>query len=454
MNNKTGAIIIGINDIWEPLAASAARISTQKGDALNIFENSKNNPSNRGLIKKVLSSGHSSVLEQIVFNIAFCDVSVVVEQFMIEFRLASFMVKSRRYVDFSDAGFYVPESLDGENKKIYCDHVNYLFGEYNYFESNGVPKEDARFLLPYCFYSNFYCSVNARELLLILRRMLYGAGAYIGEIKTLGMQLLSQLKDMCPILYEEFYISRSEYMSAAPPPVFSADNDINKSKIGAVELVDYTKDADKILRTAARVKGEIYNGAVSILKSPRPREIEHLVYTFIIYGISLSGITHVTRHRMQSLTVPSLTSVDPGRYLIPETIKVSAELHERYLKAFSANIEIIKKLKNSGAVENELVYLGLSGNVLDVISTMNARELFLFFKLRTCCRAQWEIRGLSEKLLNKLIGISPEIFKFMGPSCFVDGVCPEGRLSCGKPRGKLKKDPNTCDVVGRYFNEN
>ena len=28
----------------------------------------------------------------------------------------------------------------------------------------GVPREDARFLLPYAFHSNFYCTLNAREL--------------------------------------------------------------------------------------------------------------------------------------------------------------------------------------------------------------------------------------------------------------------------------------------------
>ena len=34
---------------------------------------------------------------------AFENVSVFCEQFIIEFRLASFTVKSRRYVDFADA---------------------------------------------------------------------------------------------------------------------------------------------------------------------------------------------------------------------------------------------------------------------------------------------------------------------------------------------------------------
>ena len=434
---KTGAFIIGMNGIWEQLAAAAARISTQKGDALNIFENSKDNPANRGLIKKVLSSGHYSVLEHIVINIAFQNVSAVVEQFMIEFRLASFMVKSRRYVDFSDAGYYVPKSLNGANEKIFRDHINYLFGEYEYMESIGVPKEDARFLLPYCFCSNFYCTVNARELLLIIRRMMYGKTAGACELKSIGGQLLHQLKESCPALYDEFYVSRSEFMADTGPAYIPTAEDGIAEGSGGIELIHYSEDADDVLRTAARVKGETYAGAESVLKKHRTRELEHLTYTFIFRGISLSGITHVARHRMQSLTVPSVGNVVPGRYLIPETIRRDEAARERYAAAFRANKNIRLQLKANSADEDDLCYLVLSGNLLDVMSTMNARELSLFFKLRSCRRAQWEIRDFADGLHKKLAGISPEIFMFMGPSCYVEGACPEGKLSCGRPRANL-----------------
>lgn len=58
-------------------------------------------------------------------------------------------------------------------------------------------------------------------------------------------------------------------------------------------------------------------------------------------------------------------------------------------------------------------------------------ELLEFLRLRTCTRAQWEIRAHAIEALRLLRGAAPEIFKFYGPSCFVDN-CPEGRMSCGR----------------------
>ena len=63
---------------------------------------------------------------------------------------------------------------------------------------------------------------------------------------------------------------------------------------------------------------------------------------------------------------------------------------------------------------------------------MNARELLHFMKLRTCSRAQWEIRGVACKMLELLRESEPEIFNAYGPSCAL-GKCPEGKMSCGKP---------------------
>ena len=104
MERELHAKIISCNANSGDVCASAARISTTAGDAHAIFENARENPKNRALIEKVLASGHKSLIEHAVFTLALRDVSAFVEQFFIEFRLASFTVKSRRYVDFSRLG--------------------------------------------------------------------------------------------------------------------------------------------------------------------------------------------------------------------------------------------------------------------------------------------------------------------------------------------------------------
>ena len=127
--------IIGYPNEPERIPASGARISTTAGDSLEIFDNATNAENNQRLVKKVLRSGHKTIIEHIAFNLAFVNVSAYVEQFMLEFRLASFTVKSRRYVDFSKMGFVTPSFVDDNGeplsnadklKKIYSEHMTFL----------------------------------------------------------------------------------------------------------------------------------------------------------------------------------------------------------------------------------------------------------------------------------------------------------------------------------------
>jgi len=73
-----------------------------------------------------------------------------------------------------------------------------------------------------------------------------------------------------------------------------------------------------------------------------------------------------------------------------------------------------------------------------VIFTMNARSLMNFFKHRCCNRAQWEIRNLADKMLILAKEVAPILFQYAGPSC-VNGICPEGRMTCGNVEDVRKK---------------
>ena len=89
-NCNSKAIVLGMTCDGEKICSAAGRISTQQGTSIEIFEKSADSEKNSSLIKKVTRSGHNSVVEHTFFNIAFCDVTAVTEEFMIEFRLASF----------------------------------------------------------------------------------------------------------------------------------------------------------------------------------------------------------------------------------------------------------------------------------------------------------------------------------------------------------------------------
>lgn len=447
MDYKSEVKIIGYSNCGESLCAAGGRISTQPGDVFDILEKSKDAEKNASLIQKVTKSGHNSVIEHLFFNLAFRNVSVVVEQFMIEFRLASFTVKSRRYVDFSDAGFFVPELSSESVKEKYTEHMSKLFDTYNKLTEKGIAKEDARFVLPYCFFSNFICSMNAREFLNVLRAMLYGRGSKYPEIKKIGLSLLEQAQEIAPGVMESFNNFGKTFNDKPDFSFLSSKGEyVNEKPL--VELISYTENSDLAVAKTALISEtalnqDEVNAVVSdsgtrkriidaVIDCARPRPLEAASYTFRLNNVSLACITHIVRHRIQCVTVPELTSSNRGRYIIPPAVKSDAELLELYTNAFSETEKLYNELRDMGESEENLVYVLLSGNTLDLTITMNARELLLFLKLRTCERAQWEIRDYAYLMLKMLRESAPDIFRRYGPSCFVTGVCPEGRLSCGK----------------------
>lgn len=437
MTRNSVAKIISWNVDNEAVCASAAKMSTTKGNANEIFEKSRNNPQNTDLIKKVLRSGHKSVIEHAVFSIAFWDVSAFVEQFLIECRLASFTVKSRRYVDFSSLGYIIPSDLCGESLMHYREYMDLLFGGYKVLLEMGIPKEDARFLLPYSFCSNFYCTLNARELANLISSIKYGRGKNIPELQNLAQQLIEQISDIFPALLPEFDCESNTTCDNNDTIWFASNKSIEhieSNEIGPVKLIQAPVQPLEILKfasSASHPHSDRKFDIEKIITSARPRELEHLTYTFAISNMTLSGITHLVRHRMQSIIIPPIECVDHSRCIIPETVQQNPKAKECYVRILTEANEKLAQIPCDDTLQKYGYYFALSGNVMDVMTTMNARELMLFIRLRSCSRAQWEIRNVATSMLSLLRKNFPALFDHYGPSCVLTGVCPEGRMSCG-----------------------
>lgn len=284
MEHKSVAKIISWNIDCEAICASAAKISTTSGNAIEIFEKCKSNPQNTDLVKKVLQSGHRSVIEHAVFSIAFWDVSAFVEQFLIECRLASFTVKSRRYVNFSNLGYFVPPALSGKSLHLYCEYMDLLFSGYRSLLESGIPKEDARFLLPYSFCSNFYCTINARELINLISSIIYGRGQNVPELQDIARQLILQIGDIFPVLLSEL-----DCQAGAPrhncetlPFILSKSLEfVYAEDAGSVQLLQAPLHPADILKHAFSCMRPYSNSEFNIgqiVASDRPRELEQLSY--------------------------------------------------------------------------------------------------------------------------------------------------------------------------------
>ncbi len=466
MEHTSQVKLVSYNSKHTEVCASAARISTTQGDAVEIFEKAEGNEKNTALIGKVLQSGHKSVIEHVTFTFAFKNVSAFVEQFFIESRLASFTVKSRRYVDFSRSGYYVPPQLPEDADKKYRAYMDLLFEAYQKLLELDIPREDARFVLPYSFHSNFYCTLNARELAHILRDIRQGRGQGFPELLRIADMMADQVTELFPAIQAELQTTAQSDAGSRPSggafapspeasisggssgsPIAGSGNEgssspflvsetasfISAKEIGAVTLCSAPVHPAKILEMAWSV---CHPGSEpdcrSLTTSERPRELEQLSYCFQIRNLTLSGITHLVRHRMQSILIPSIARLDHSRYILPDTIKNHPEAERVYRGSLETANAMLPGIAAIPALRPCSCYFAVSGNLMDVLTTMNARELLHFLKLRTCSRAQWEIRDISIDLLGQLRDSFPELFNLYGPSCFVTGRCPEGRMTCGK----------------------
>ena len=205
-----------------------------------------------------------------------------------------------------------------------------------------------------------------------------------------------------------------------------------------VELITYTQAASGICCDAAAVCTNSKNGYRSLqhsLASGHESVLEHAVFTFRVEGLSRAALAQLTRHRLASFSVQSqryvrIRGVD---LVIPESIRKS----DFYAEAGSILEDVMnlyQRMVDAGIPAEDARYITPQAVPTTLIVTMNARELLHFFSLRTCNRAQWEIRKLADRMLRLCRDKAPMLFSDAGPGC-VTGRCPE-KKPCGNPREK------------------
>ena len=203
-----------------------------------------------------------------------------------------------------------------------------------------------------------------------------------------------------------------------------------------VKLVSYTKDGERVVAVASKmsrsrkgwdyhwsemseeevetwIRDAILHGYWSVL--------EHSVYTFSIEGISRVASHQLVRHRIASYTQMSHRFAKPVDEYYRPVVPPSAErrakgiVEEAYEEAYKRYYELLQ----AGVPEEDARYVLPNGVNTNIVVTMNARELYNFFALRLCSRAQWEIRKVAWLMLEEVKKVHPRLFKYAGPNCLI-----------------------------------
>ena len=169
--------------------------------------------------------------------------------------------------------------------------------------------------------------------------------------------------------------------------------------------------------------------------------LPHLSYTIAVEKVSRACSHQLVRHRIASFSQQSQRYVTVKR--LNEKIVVPSSINEsnmdEYIKVIDATTEGYEKLTSNGVPREDARFLLPNAVETNILMTMDGRSLMHFLGLRTCNRAQWEIRTLADIILEQLRAVEPEIFNHAGPYCYQLGYCPEGRHTCGKMKEAMER---------------
>ncbi|WP_277541256.1 FAD-dependent thymidylate synthase [Haloarcula laminariae] len=155
---------------------------------------------------------------------------------------------------------------------------------------------------------------------------------------------------------------------------------------------------------------------------------EHPQITFAVEGVSRSCMAQITRHRhvsfdVQSMRYVAFDDVDPAdvregeMVVIPpsatdpdwvgrnqqsgqvdeETVEERAEI---FRDTIEESVESYQKLLDLGMPPEDARFVLPIGTKVNMVMSMNARMLMHVADMRAAADAQWEIRGLTEDLLD------------------------------------------------------
>ncbi len=239
-----------------------------------------------------------------------------------------------------------------------------------------------------------------------------------------------------------------------------------------VKLLSYTPDGEKLIASAAKLcyspvgideieknlgEENIESFLSLLMDLNHESPIEHVSFTFAVEGVSRTLSHQLVRHRIASYSQQSQRYVrlEQFDYIVPPAIEKNKRAREIFSQAMKEDQRHYNEIVD--ILENEYYEEHMEGNISEkkarskaekraiedarylfpnacetkIVFTMNTRSLLNFLRLRTCNRAQWEIREMAILMLKELKKIYPILFKNAGPGC-VNGPCPEGKMTCGK----------------------
>lgn len=168
-------------------------------------------PTGGKIMEHCYKSGHHSVLEFAEFHFHIEGVSRALTHQLVRSRLASFAQRSQRYVNENGFEYIIPSSIKNHENPlvldIYKKTMEVTQKGYSALVSNGIPAEDARFVLPNACETVIDMKVNLRELMHFMNERLCTCAQW--EIRELANKMRKLVIEQEP-KFDKYLVPKCE----------------------------------------------------------------------------------------------------------------------------------------------------------------------------------------------------------------------------------------------------
>lgn len=397
------------------------------------------------VLKNSFGRGHGSVGDQVHFTFCIEDLPRVVT---FELCLPEYLEHLQQSLRRAKAsrGFYLPKAI---KKSKLAEKTNKIlsnsFSLYEKMSKNGIPEEDARFILPLYTKTNITTTGNARELC-HLWYMAHREGTP-SIVTAVVEKMISQARKETPYLFENFgfnyeplawypsaqlYIPNNPEMNHLIKLCRGNDNVfLINWKIPAFFETIFT---DKMIERGVKEKDE---AALANLK--------HIHFEFLV-GMSLTCLHQAIRqrtwnHSLESIyhAVENALTKNLGkkkeRMVIPLSIK-NSEFKNPYQSQHKEMLGLYQELVEEGTPKAEAIGVIPHSLKIYTLIHINGWNAIHSIGKRTCREAQWEIRQIACQMAKKIKEEFPALGRWAEPQCITYGKCPEFH-NCGYYKKKL-----------------
>ncbi len=158
-----------------------------------------------GIISKWIKAGHESMLEMVDATF-FIECSRVVTHELVRHRIASYQQESQRFVSYTEEDpedlFIVPGSMEGKiGGEVLMLAAKDNLKTYSLLLLNGVPKQEARYVLPNATRTRIIVKMNLREWRHVLRLRAHSSAQ--PEMQEVANAILEILEARYPEVFKD-----------------------------------------------------------------------------------------------------------------------------------------------------------------------------------------------------------------------------------------------------------